>query len=169
MMLETIHRKAVAKSLHNLDIVLAGSSDADELNELFQRFFAEAGYANRGIVYDPKKAQDWLCEVLAFGTCPHIIARIEGRIVGVLSYELDDTFSEKPIAVLHVFYVVPEHRKSALGRMLLQFAMDVATTVDDACAFHAPVASEVNDVASLCNLFHKAGFSAIGFIAGRAL
>jgi GNAT superfamily N-acetyltransferase len=149
--------------------VLAGSSDTDELDELFQRFFAEAGYASRGIVYSSDKARAWIHEAISFCHCPHIIARIDNKIVGVLSYSLDDTFCEKPIAVMHVFYVVPEHRKSALGRMLLQFALDLATTVDEACAFHAPVASEVGDVASLVNLFQKAGFTAVGFIAGKAL
>jgi hypothetical protein len=47
--------------------------------------------------------------------------------------------------------------------------IDSARTVDEAVAFHAPIASELPDVPALRNLFRHAGFDDIGLILGRGL
>ena len=168
-MLEQIRRKTIEASL--LDTVLepARLDDVDELVLLFETFFAESGYGDRGIVYAPENARAWLQRVIEYGITPHIVARLNGKIIGAISYDLDKSFCIEPVAVLHLIYVLPEHRRTAIGRLLVGLAVDLAKRVDGACAFHAPVASGMTEMASLENLFLKAGFAPVGFIMGRAL
>lgn len=147
----------------------ATTNDVDELCALFETFFAEADYKRRGIVYSREKATEWLQRAIHFGLTPHLVARLHGKIIGAISYDLDGSFCERPVAVLHIVYVLPEHRRSAIGRMLVGLACDTAKHADNACAFHAPVASGMEEVQSLQNLFTKAGFEPIGFIMGRGL
>jgi GNAT superfamily N-acetyltransferase len=163
--------KLVNQTLENIDFGLALPSDAGELARLHAQFFGEARYKDRGIVYSESKAEAWLGDVIQYGSCPHIIARTpgyQGEIVGVISYTLDDTFCEEPVAVLHTFYVVPKHRRSAIGRVLVALVTEMAEG-DGACAFHAPLASGMVETGSLINLFTRAGFTEIGTIMGRSL
>jgi L-amino acid N-acyltransferase YncA len=164
-----IRKRAVSESLLDVSIEPARLEDVDELNDLFERFFRESDYPSRNIVYSRQNVDEWLRRVIEFGIVPHLVARLNGRIIGVVSYDLDNSFSEKPVAVLHTVYVVPEHRRSAIGRMLVGLASDSAKEVDNACAFHAPVASGMEETGALQNLFVKAGFQPIGFIMGRGL
>jgi GNAT superfamily N-acetyltransferase len=163
-------RRLVQRTLDDVDFGLAGKSDVDELVALFDDFFEEADYKSRGIVYAPSKAKAWLDRVIAYGACPHIIARSrdDNTIIGVTSYSLDDSFCFAPVAVLGTLYVVPGHRRSAVGRVLVAVATEMAEG-DGACAFHAPLASGMEEMKSLINLFAKAGFVPIGTILGRSL
>lgn len=163
-------RRLVAETLEGVDFTLAEPTDVAELTSLFGRFFEEAGYKSRGIVFSPEKAKLWLARVIAYGAYPHIIARAhdDGSIIGVTSYSLDESFCFAPVAVLGTLYVVPGHRRSAVGRILVAVATEAAKG-DGACAFHAPLASGMAEMKSLTNLFLKAGFDEIGTILGRSL
>jgi L-amino acid N-acyltransferase YncA len=163
-----LRHRLVNKTLDEIDFGLAEVGDAEELCGLFGLFFAEAGYKHRGIKFSPDRAEAWLKRVIESGACPHIVARSAGDIIGTISYTLDDTFCEKPVAVLHTLYVVAGHRHSAIGSVLVSLALEMSTG-DGACAFHAPLASGMAETASLINLFRKAGFVSIGTILGRSL
>jgi len=166
-----LRHKLVAETLEGIDFALASLADVAELGYLFEKFFSEAGYKDRGIVFSYERAVAWLERVIRFGAYPHIIARThgyDGRIVGVTSYSLDDSFCVDPVAVLGTLYVVPEHRRSAVGRILVAVATEAAKG-DGAIAFHAPLASGMIETKSLINLFTKAGFDEIGTILGRSL
>lgn len=166
-----LRHKLFKETLDGVDFTLATPDDVEELARLFQQFFGEADYKSRGIVFSPRKAKNWLTRVIKFGACPHIIARThgyEGEIIGVTSYSLDESFCEQPVAVLGTLYVVPNHRKSAVGRILVAVAVDAAAG-DGACAFHAPLASGMMETKTLVNLFSRVGFTEIGTILGRGL
>jgi L-amino acid N-acyltransferase YncA len=66
------------------------------------------------------------------------------------------------------FYVIPEHRRGAIGRALLAMAIQEGRNAD-AAAFHAPVASGMNAARSLFNMFDKAGFRQFGYMMRRGL
>jgi L-amino acid N-acyltransferase YncA len=162
-----LHR-SIRQTLDDTVVELATTSDAPELARLFQRFFDEAGYKSRGIVFHPGKTEAWLDSVIENGSVPHIVARRDGVIIGVVSYDLDDSFCEQPVAVMGTIYVEPAFRRSAVGALLLGLACECAEG-DGAVAFHAPVASQMAEAASLQNLLVKAGFDPVGFIMGRKL
>ena len=159
--------RLVHNAIDNYEYRFASRSEANEIALLFERFFAESGYPSRGIKYSVGKAEAWLERVITQGSCPHLVARKDDAIVGVISYSLDETFCIDPVAVLHMFYVAPEHRRSAVSMVLVTLCVDAARN-DGAVAFHAPLASEVKG-ASAVNLFANIGFENIGAIMGRSL
>jgi ribosomal protein S18 acetylase RimI-like enzyme len=163
--------KLFQEILAGVDFAVASPADADELAVLYRRFFDEADYKSRGIVYAPEKVLDSLQAATMLGRYPHIIARTrgyDGKIIGFVSYSLDDAFCVDPVAVMDNIYVAPEYRRSAIGRVLIALVLEMAIG-DGACAFHAPVASGTTAAKSLLNSFKRAGFSEIGMIVGRGL
>jgi GNAT superfamily N-acetyltransferase len=172
-MYQNIHTRPRASlirgTLDSTEFRLATIDDAAELAQLFATSFSESNYRERGIVYSVPRARAWLEGVISTGSCPHLVAIVEDRIVGAISYALDDTFCEKPVAVLHMFYALKEHRRSAIGRVLAALVCESAAQ-DGAVAFHAPLASSgLPEMATIRNLFAHAGFEPIGVIMGRKL
>ena len=156
------------QALDDFDYRVAIADDAADIARLFETFFDEAHYQDRGIAYDRGKAAAWIEEAIYRGTVPHIVASRGNEIIGAVSYSLDGTFCVEPVAVLHMIYVLKAHRRSAVGRTLVMFAVDMAKG-DGACAFHAPLASEMEEQRSLINLFGRGGSKPIGVIVGRSL
>lgn len=164
--------RLIQQTLDGYIFSLASPADADEIIDLFHQYFDdEAGYRKRGVVFAADKAKPKLERAIDLGIYPHIIARTpgyDGKIVGVISYSLDASFCVDPIAVMDMLYVVPGYRRSAIGKVLLEVAVDMAKG-DGAVAFHAPIASEIVRWQSIVNLFKNAGFGEIGVIMGKGL
>src|SRR4029077_1934066 len=161
-------KRLFQQALDRLDYRVAVRDDAPEIARLFQTFFDEAHYQDRGIVYDLDRATAWIAGVVQHGSCPHLVATCDGRIVGAVSYSLDDTFCVEPVAVMHMLYALKPHRRSAIGRVLIALATEMAKGVG-ACAVHAPIAREPDEQSSLITLFGRGGFTPIGLILGRRL
>jgi L-amino acid N-acyltransferase YncA len=161
-------KRLFQEALDDIEYRVAVADDAPEIARLFHTFFGEAHYQDRGIAYDLDRATDWVASVVQQGSCPHIVALCKGVIVGAVSYSLDSTFCVRPVAVMHMIYVLKAHRRSAIGRVLIALATDLAKN-EDACAFHAPIASEMSEQRSLINLFRHGGFEPVGVILGRSL
>lgn len=142
---------------------LATTEDVVALTYLFKEFFEESNYSDKGITYSPARSCDWLRKVITNGIFPHVVAKVDGKVVGVVSWSMDHSFSEEPIAVLHTIYVTPPHRISAIGRTLVSLAMDIARE-EGACAFSAPISSGIDASVSLANMLRKAGFKYSGAI-----
>ena len=81
------------------------------------------------------------------------------------SFAMDETFCVEPVAVMHMLYVKPAHRRTAVGRVLVGLA--------DARERRRGRFSRADrrgvTSASLVNLFANAGFDPIGAIMGRRL
>jgi L-amino acid N-acyltransferase YncA len=163
-----LRKRLVRSALAEIDFRLAVQEDAPALALLMEQFFNEAGYKDRGIVYSVERAEAWLAGVITRGAVPHIIAIKHRKIVGAISYSLDDTFCAEPVAILNTIYVVPGERRSALGRLLVTLASDLAKQ-DGACAFHAILASGMIEQKTLTNLFAREDFDRIGVVMGRRL
>lgn len=147
---------------HDLEITLelidfrpAGVDEIDGLVDLHAAFFADSDLPELGLVFSRKKAREWLERVL-FSHTPHVVAieKQGGRLVGSLSYSLDETFVEKPYAYLDKFYVDRAWRLSGIGRLLLEMAMEEAKA-EGAIAFRAGISSGIGYGK---NLFLKHGF-----------
>ena len=145
----------------------ASRDEANALALLFEKAFIDSGFSSRGIKYSIEKAEAWLRDAISRGSCPHLVALKDDAIVGAISYALDETFCVKPVAIMHMLYVEPEHRRTAVSKVLVALCVDAARN-DGAIAFHAPIAAEVRE-GSLINLFKHVGFEPIGTIMGRSL
>ncbi len=142
-------------------------NDVPDVMRLYERFYEEAVYKDF-LEWDAPRARETIQYGIFTDTRPHLIAIIDEQLVGFLAYILDHTFSKRPCMVLMEFYVVPEHRRSAIGRALLAMAIQEGVAAD-AGAFHAPVASGMRAARSLFNMFDKAGFEQFGFMVRKKL
>lgn len=158
-------------TLDNLDervsFRFADASDVPELLLRYEEFYEEAVYKDY-LDWDRARARETILNGIIADTRPHIVAQVEESLVGFIAYILDHSFSVRPCQVLMEFYVIPEYRRSAIGRALLAMAVQEGKAAD-AGAFHAPVASGMNAARSLFNMFDKAGFKQFGFMMRRGL
>ena len=145
----------------------ADASDVPELLLRYEMFYEEAVYKDL-LDWDRHRARETILNGIVSDDRPHIVAVVDDSIVGFLAYILDHTFSVRPCMVLMEFYVVPDYRRSAIGRALLAMAIQEGKAAD-AGAFHAPVASGMREARSLFNMFAKAGFEQFGFMMRRGL
>ena len=159
--------RLVADAVENFEYRFAARDEAPALAFLFEEAFIDSGFASRGIKYSVPKAEAWLRRVIIDGSCPHLVALKNDEIIGAISYALDETFCVEPVAVMHMLYIKPPYRRSAIGKVLIALCVDAARN-DKAVAFHAPIAAQVRE-ASLVNLFGHVGFEPIGTIMGRSL
>ena len=111
--------------------------DLKPLMALYRRFYAEAIYKDY-IEWDDVRATTTIELRIKHHIRPHVLAIVDEKLVGFICWELDHSFSKKPVAMLFEFYVEPRYRRSAIGRFLLRAALWVAKD-EGACAFHAPV------------------------------
>lgn len=151
-----------------IQLRLATVDDVDRLVTLFETFFAESSYPP-AIEYDRERAKHYLTAAIKSGHEPHIIAPINGQIIGSISYVIDHQFSKQPFAVLGEVYALPEFRSSGLGRALVASAMDMAKHVDGATCMHIPITSGHKNVPTLVNLFKKFGAEQIGVMMRKVL
>lgn len=138
-----------------------------ELMELYDCFYEEAVYKDY-LKWDPERATRTVLTGIVSDTRPHIIALIDKKIVGFISWVLDHSFSVDPCQVMMELYVLPGFRRSAIGRGLVGFSI-LEGRHAGAKAYHAPVASGMSEARTLFNLFSKAGFRQSGFILRRKL
>jgi len=150
-----------------LEFRLGAISDIPKLVELSEKFFAESQYGSFGIKFSSQKYTHYL-ETTIDRISPHILAVIDDEVVGFVSWLWDETYSERPIATLSQIYVVPERRRSAIGRMLIDMATSIARD-SGACAFMCGVNGGTHQTNSLGNLFARSKFRMSGFVMTKGL
>ena len=123
-------------------------------------YFHEAGF-DAYSAFDLPRAIREMQRQIASDATPFILAELDGEVVGMVSYTLSHVFTENPIALLWMIYVMPPHRRGPLGRLLVWFAADVAKA-EGAFAFFASTPPVSPAAKSLCNLFRRCGFEPMG-------
>jgi GNAT superfamily N-acetyltransferase len=147
---------------------MAVVEDVPALVELGREQFETSVYSAYGIEYCPYAAEKYLAMVIEHMFLPHIIAELDGKIIGGISFSYDSSFSKKPIAILQNLFVTKKYRRTLIGRMLVDAACDVAKD-EQACCFFAPVNNGGEHINSLGNLLMKADFKLSGYIMTRRL
>jgi GNAT superfamily N-acetyltransferase len=150
------------RGLPRANFRLVTPDDAAFIAENFSpHFFEEAGFSAFAEL-DVDTAIEEVTKQIKLGLSTFILAEIDGKTVGFIGYAIERVFTIRPIAMMFFHYVVPEHRKGPLGRLLLAFAMDMAGSVDECCAFFSVVAPTSPAARGLCNLYRRSGFQPMG-------
>lgn len=155
-------------SLHSkVSFRFAVEADLPELMNLYRLFYEEAVYKDY-LDFDTERATNTIRIGIITNSRPHILAFVDTKMAGFIAWVLDHSFSTKPCQIMAELYVLPEFRRSALGRHLVGFSILEGRNAG-AGAYHAPVASGLKETRSLFNLFGKAGFQQFGFMMRRKL
>ena len=149
---------------------LAVAEDVPELTRVFREYMRSTDWRDY-IQFDFARCEEYLDLAIGGGFIPHILAEErtpKAEIVGVLSYELLQDFSQAPIATGHTFWVRKDYHLSALGRYLIDTFLDLAQG-DGASVIHLPVMSNLPEARSLKNLLRKKGFHEMGYVMRKGL
>lgn len=155
----------------DLPTVVFRDATADDIPELVaggRRFFAESEFTEFA-EFSPENYEKHLRVLMDLPTYRFILFTVDGKIEGMLSYALDVFYTSKPIALMGLFYVTPEHRRSPAGRLLLDLAIKRAKE-DGATVFYAGSQAGIQSVAkTMPNLFRKFGFEETAFWGRKIL
>lgn len=141
------------------DLSFATHDDLDDILDLLHSsYFKESVYS--ALDYDPLAArltvQNWLDEIV-------ILARVEGKLVGIMSMYFIKTFYKQPECDIIMFYVHPDYRGTGISRALVN-AIVMLSDKNNAAVIYTTSASgmdESNDKL-YTNLFKKFGFKVLG-------
>lgn len=147
--------------LKSTDKIVTRMGKVEDVEPLLQRFalpyFVECGF-DAFAQLDLPQAIETMRGQVTRGDTPFIVAEVNGDPVGFVSYTLDQVFTARPLAYLHLIYVEPKWRRTPIGRALIAMAMHVAQG-DGACAFFATIPPRRP---SLNNMLVHAGFEPMG-------
>lgn len=132
----------------------------------FDHFF-EGGF-NDFAEFDLERAVVEMTKQVARDDTPLVVASVDGVDVGWISWTMMHYFTKRPIGVLWTIYVAPEHRRSLIGRKLVQGAIRISKT-EGACAFFATVAPTSLGGQALCRIFESFDFRSMGGAFFRGL
>jgi GNAT superfamily N-acetyltransferase len=156
-----------SQSYPAIELRLASVADIDALVLLFATFFRESHYQPH-LQFDPAICAKYLRAAIGSGFSPHIIALDEDKIVGVISYHFDSSFSATPLAVMDEVYALEEYRGTPVGRALVAAMLDLIKSDGGTC-IHIPLTSGHKAMPSLVNLFKKFGAEEIGVVMRKVL
>jgi predicted N-acetyltransferase YhbS len=145
---------------------MADENDVPQLVTLGREQFETSRYKDFGVEFSEAQTEKFLTFALTNVLIPHLVATIDGKIVGGISFSYDHSFSKRPIAVMQNLFVTKKYRRTLIGRMLVMMAADIAKD-EQACAFFAPVNNGGEHVHSLGNLLAKGGFHMTGYIMSK--
>lgn len=134
--------------------------DAMELVELAGRFFLESEFKSF-TTFSTERMLQTFDHALVSPYMHVTVFENEGRIQGFLAYQTDQSYTEEPIALMYLFYVVPEYRKTPVGRELLKLSEDHARAAG-CVAFYGGSMSGIPEVQkTLPNMFKKMGYETL--------
>lgn len=151
-----------------LEFRLGTVEDVPALVEMGKEFFALSQMGQLGAEFSEQQTEKYLTAAIGNGFMHHLLATVDGVIVGGVSFYYDCAFYVKPLAILNHFFVTKKYRRTLVGRMLIKMAEDIARD-EQACSFVAPVNSGSPHIHSLGNLLAKNGFVMSGYIMSRSL
>ena len=93
--------------------------DIDVVVEMVGRqMFDESAFSS--LNFDDDKCRDYLARIVSRDACFGCVGEVDGRVVGFLTGFVSEYFFGRDlIATEELWYVLPEHRSSALGLGLL--------------------------------------------------
>lgn len=133
------------------------AGDLSQMVKLGEQFFAESEFPTFS-TFSPRGFELSLREALADDRAVCFVFEENGKIEAFLIYQIDATYTVEPIGLLYLFYVVPEKRRSPIGRIMLSLAEGHAKA-NGCVAFYGGVMAGIGKTEnSMRNLYTKAGY-----------
>lgn len=141
------------------DLSFATYADVDDIvNILYPGYFEESTYSD--LTYDPEMTKrtviDWISE-------PCVIARVDGKLAGIVAMYFVRTFYKETECDVIMFYVAPEYRGTGVARGLVN-ALTMISDKEGAAIIYTTSGSGMtgSNNKMYTNLFSKFGFKGLG-------
>lgn len=138
---------------------VAGPGDIDAVMALLTAYYTELPLF-RSLTPDVVRARRFRLALLE-NAIPHILGLLDHDPIGLIAWRYDTTFAVEPVAHMSEFYVLPQFRRSPVGKALLTAALDLAKH-EGAKIWRAEIASGLPAATSLKNLYRKLGATEVG-------
>jgi GNAT superfamily N-acetyltransferase len=151
----------------HIELRLATKDDVETVVPFLALFFARSRWAEQ-LTFNSDAATAYLSRAIPTGYAPYIMALDGDRLVGICSYHMYNVFTE-PVGVMDETYVLPDYRRTDLGRRLVYLAMHLAKS--EGCKImNFPVASGMFEQRSLINmLVRHFGCEPMGLLLRKVL
>jgi GNAT superfamily N-acetyltransferase len=162
----TASRKMRARTPH-IEVRVAALDDVPAIVDLIETFFYRTTWA-QVTRFKRDSALKWLRYAIPAGYAPHAVAYDGDELVGVSSYHVFETYTDK-IAVMDETYVLPRLRRTDLGRRLIALIIDLARA-EGSVVMNFPIASGLPEQNSLMNMVGRHfGAEPVGMIFRKVL
>lgn len=148
---------ASTSSLPEINFVEFSADHIDGVVALGARFFEESEFPSFA-EFSPKHFRMTLEEMVESPSSQGIIFIDQGQVEGFIFFGLDCAYTAKPIALMWLFYVTPEYRRSPIGRELLSIAEAWAKDLGATAFYGGSMAGIPSVEGTMRNLFIKAGY-----------
>ncbi len=135
-----------------------GPNELDQIFPAVEQFFSETRDWDY-LTFDPEKAKRRLLDSVEYGYA-RVVAGFDqdGNLSGFVVVSYDDNFTVEKVGLVYAIYVLPEYRRTALPRQLINGAEAVAK-FDGAVNLHAHALNHLpRGGKSFLNLLSKRGF-----------
>jgi GNAT superfamily N-acetyltransferase len=156
------------KTYPAIEVRLATLDDVEQLVMLAMTLLRESPTYNALFPYDPAATRKHMQLAIRTQCMPYIVAVHDGRIVGTISYTMDDSFSDSKCAVMGDLFAYREYRFTPVGRTLVTALFDLVKH-RGAVAIHMPIAGGHEAMPTLKNMLKKFGAEDIGVIMRKVL
>ncbi|MHC2536989.1 GNAT family N-acetyltransferase [Bradyrhizobium diazoefficiens] len=144
-----IAARGLKSATPHIELRLATNDDVAKIVPFLAHFFGRSRWAEN-LAFNSARAQSYLSRAIPSGYAVYVLALDGERLVGLCSYHMYNVFTD-PVGVMDETYVVPELRRSDLGRRLVHLALHLAK--GDGCkVMNFPVASGMYEQRSLINM-----------------
>jgi ribosomal protein S18 acetylase RimI-like enzyme len=147
-----------------IEIRPATADDIPQLVDVGTEFFVESNFFG-DLTIDKVQGAGTFGYLIAAEDNHILVAMDEGKLVGFISFDVVRFYTVEPVSHMFLFYVIPEYRKTLLGRELLQKALEVAAA-HGSKRFYASSTAGFNDGGKtnkrLLNLYRRFGFEELG-------
>lgn len=154
-----------------IEIRPATPEDIPQLVDVGAAFFVESNFFG-DLTIDKVQGAGTFGYLIAAEDNHVLVAMDDGNLIGFISFDVVRFYTVEPVSHMFLFYVIPEYRRTVLGRDLLQKALEVAA----ACGskrFYASSTAGFNDGGKtnkrLLNLYRRFGFEELGCFAMKGI
>lgn len=133
------------------------AEDTPHILQLCGRFFLESEFSGFS-TFDPDSLMRLLERIPDNPKLDCFVFEDKGVPQGFLIYQTDTTYTVEPLALMFLFYVAPEYRKSPVGRSLLTIAETHAKARGCVAFYGGAMAGIPGVTRTLKNLYTKAGY-----------
>ena len=132
-------------------------SDVERIVEMGADFFAESEFPDFA-EYSEDNFRQTVNGIVMSPALEGFVFEMDGVIEGFIFYHLECAYTVKPIALMFLFYVTPEFRRSPVGRELLDIAEGHAKACGATVFYAGAMAGIQSANRTLKNLYVKAGY-----------
>jgi len=151
-----------------LELKVVDTSHIDDIIRITWRLFYESNFVD---VLTPSETvfRENLYHAIPRHLYQGVIAYEGTEPIGYILWSVERVYTEEPMALLFMLYVIPERRRSPLGRILVDTAEKISMDMGAKVFYAGAMAGIPKQDRMLGNMFRKLGYEEMAFWGRKVL